>query len=88
MIVSPRRARFGHHVRYRIAPGLVVSRLLVLRRIVEGATNFDQHEAGGVFQLLDHVEAGDSRLPHTVANVLPRRSLDSSLQGRVGSGII
>ena len=88
VVVLDAAARLGHHLRDSVPPGLVVGCFLMAGGICLFSVNFDQDEAGGVIQLLDHVEAGDSRLPHTVANVLPRGLLEGSLQGRVRRSII
>ena len=53
-----------------------MGRLLVLGRVGGGAVNFDQHEAGGVIPLVDHVEAGDAGLLYAVARVLQRCFLE------------
>ena len=49
-------ARLGHNLGDGVAPCLVVGCLLVLRWVVGATVNFDQHKAGWVIQLLDHIK--------------------------------
>src|ERR1017187_1238787 len=54
------RARFGHHGRYGVAPGLIVRGLLVRRCALLSSVNLEQHEAPGIGALLHDVEAHDT----------------------------
>ena len=50
---------------------------LVPGRVVRRAVDLDQHEAGRVIGLLDHVEAGNAWLFEAVASILQRGGLES-----------
>ena len=46
------------------------------RRVVGGAIDLHQHKARRIILLLDHVEADDTRLLHTMLRVIKRGSCE------------
>ena len=69
VVVFDARARLGHHAGYGVAPRRVVGGFLVPDSILYSSVDLDQHEAGWIVCLLDHVEASDAWLEHAVARV-------------------
>jgi hypothetical protein len=65
-------ARLGHHIGYRITPLPIMCRFLVAISILSPSVDLDQHQAGRVILLLDHIETGYTCFPDTVAGILKR----------------
>ena len=65
-------ARLRHHLLDRLTPHSVVFGLFVPRGVLRGPVDLDQHKAGRIVGLLQHIEPRDPRLLHAISGVLDR----------------